>query len=127
MKKNIWKKKLAVIMALSLVSGANISGRIFIPVTVKAADEAYAGSVDSNGYVRENNETSEEGNLTTEDGLTYRIYLEESYAEITGYNGNGKNLIIPESLDGVVMATEYLPIIIRYRIRQEERRLVSTM
>ena len=101
MKKNIWKKKLAVIMALSLVSGANISGRIFMPVTVKAADEAYAGSVDSNGYVRENNETSEEGNLTTEDGLTYRIYSEESYAEITGYNGNGKNLIIPESLDGV--------------------------
>ncbi len=27
----------------------------------------------------------------------------------------------------MVMATEYLPIIIRYRIRQEERRLVSTM
>ena len=101
MKKNIWKKKLAVIMALSLVSGANISGRIFMPVTVKAADEAYAGSVDSNGYVRENNETSEEGNHTTEDGLIYRIYSEESYAEITGYNGNGKNLIIPELLDGV--------------------------
>ena len=101
MKKNVWKKKLAVIMALSLVSGANISGRIFMPVTVKAADEAYTESVDSNGYVRENNETSEEGNLTTEDGLTYRIYSEESYAEITGYNGNGKNLIIPESLDGV--------------------------
>ena len=101
MKKNVWKKKLAVIMALSLVSGANISGRIFMPVTVKAADEAYAGSVDSNGYVRENNETSEEGNHTTEDGLIYRIYSEESYAEITGYNGNGKNLIIPELLDGV--------------------------
>ena len=101
MKKNVWKKKLAVIMALSLVSGANISGRIFMPVTVKAADEAYTESVDSNGYVRENNETSEEGNLTTEDGLTYRIYSEESYAEITGYNGNGKNLIIPELLDGV--------------------------
>ena len=101
MKKNIWKKKLAVIMALSLVSGANISGRIFMPVTVKAADEAYTESVDSNGYVRENNETSEEGNHTTEDGLIYRIYSEESYAEITGYNGNGKNLIIPELLDGV--------------------------
>ena len=101
MKKNVWKKKLAVIMALSLVSGANISGRIFMPVTVKAADEAYTESVDSNGYVRENNETSEEGNHTTEDGLIYRIYSEESYAEITGYNGNGKNLIIPESLDGV--------------------------
>ena len=101
MKKNVWKKKLAVIMALSLVSGANISGRIFMPVTVKAADEAYTESVDSNGYVRENNETSEEGNHTTEDGLIYRIYSEESYAEITGYNGNGKNLIIPELLDGV--------------------------
>ena len=101
MKKNIWKKKLAVIMALSLVSGANISGRIFIPVTVKAADEAYAGSVDSNGYVRKNNETSEEGNHTTEAGLIYRIYSEEGYAEITGYNGSGKNLIIPELLDGV--------------------------
>ena len=101
MKKNVWKKKLAVIMALSLVSGANISGRIFMPVTVKAADEVYTGSADSNGYVRENDETSEEGNHTTENGLIYRIYSEESYAEITGYNGNGKNLIIPESLDGV--------------------------
>ena len=45
----------------------------------------------------------------------------------TKYVYDGKTKKIQALLYLMVMATEYLPIIIRYRIRQEERRLVSTM
>ena len=62
---------------------------------------SYAGNVDSNGYARENGSISEDGDKTTESGLIYRVYSEGGHAEITGYNGSEKNLIIPDTLDGV--------------------------
>ncbi len=54
---------------------------------------SYAGTVNSGSY-------TQTSNGVTADGIHYKVYEEEGYAIITGYDGTAKELALPQSVNG---------------------------